>query len=106
MANGDSASLAAGMVRCPTCKASQDWSDECRRCKSDLRLLRAFADAYELNRRACLEAICSGDAAAATHHAQRCHLLEPNSDSRRMLALAALLREDWAEAAELGGRNA
>ena len=27
-------------VTCPVCRAVQHWSNECRRCKCDLRLLR------------------------------------------------------------------
>ena len=27
-------------MRCPTCRAEQEWSDNCRRCRCDLQLLR------------------------------------------------------------------
>lgn len=105
MSLGPDAGFAAGTVRCPNCRAVQDWSDACRRCKSDLRLLRAFAEDYERNRDDCLVAIRSGDARAASHHAQRCHSLEPGADSRRLLALAALLRGDWPTAAALASHD-
>lgn len=86
-------------IRCPTCRASQEWSDTCRRCKSDLRLLRAFATAYQHTRRDCLQAIQRGDAQAATRHAQRAHALHPSASTRRLQALAALLRHDGPAAA-------
>ena len=99
------AGLADGMVRCPNCRAAQDWSDACRRCKSDLRLLRSFADAYDRSRGTCLAAIRSGDPGSASHHARRCHALAPGPDSRGLLALAALLRGDWPTAAELASHD-
>jgi hypothetical protein len=95
----------SGTVRCPTCRASQEWSDACRRCKSDLRLLRAFAAAYERSRRSCLDAIRDGDPRAASHHAQICHAFRPDADSRRLLALAAFLRGDWHAVAVLASRD-
>lgn len=42
---------AQGGVRCPTCHAEQEWSDVCRRCKCDLRLLRSMAEACRRHRR-------------------------------------------------------
>jgi hypothetical protein len=63
--------------------------------------LRVFAAAYEQSRRACVAAIRCGDAVMATRHARRCHELKPDTDSRRFLALAALLRRDWPTAAAL-----
>jgi hypothetical protein len=91
-------------VRCPTCRALQEWSDTCRRCKSDLRLLRACAVAYRRSRRACLELLRSGHPRAALDSARHCHELHPDRDSRHLLALAALLGGDWATAAALARR--
>ena len=91
-------------VRCPTCRAVQEWSDACRRCKSDLRLLRAFADAYERNRRDCLEQLRSGRPLAALRAARRCHELRPDAESRRLLALASLSCGDFGTAAALAYR--
>ena len=105
MSRGPDSEPASGMVRCPTCQASQEWSQVCRRCKSDLRLLRAFAEGYERSRRACLEAASSGDPRAASHHARLCHTLRPDASSRRLLALAALLRGDWPTAAALASQD-
>jgi hypothetical protein len=91
-------------VRCPTCRAVQEWSDTCRRCKSDLRLLRAFAAAYHDSRRTCLEQLRSGPALAALPAARRCHALGADPESRRLLALAAFRAGDWATAAALASR--
>ena len=94
----------ADLVRCPTCRAVQEWSDACRRCRSDLRLLREFASAYRRDRRACLEALRSGRPGAAWPLARRCQALRGDAESLRLLAVVALCRGDWATAAALARR--
>lgn len=89
-------------VRCPTCRASQPWSDLCRRCKSNLGLLREFAREYERARLECLDRLRRGDHSAAETAARRCLELSPDPKARRLLALASLQAGDWATAAELG----
>jgi hypothetical protein len=89
-------------VRCPTCRASQPWSDACRRCRSDLRLLREFAGAYEHARRECLDRLRLGRLREAEEAARRCCELSPDARSRRLLALVALRSGDWPSAASLG----
>jgi hypothetical protein len=79
----------------------QEWSDACRRCKSDLRLLRACAAAYQRNRRICLEHLRSGSPQVAIKAARRCHVLRADADSHRLLALAALLSGEWTTAVTL-----
>jgi hypothetical protein len=101
MATGDPTS---STVRCPTCRAEQDWSDTCRRCKSDLGLLRALASAYRRNRRACLEHLRDGNSGEALRAARRCDQIKADTESRRLLALAALQGGDWATAADLAWR--
>jgi hypothetical protein len=96
----------ARTVRCPTCRAVQEWSDACRRCKCDLRLLRAVSEAYQRSRRACLYYLRASQPRAAERAARRCHALFPSSESQRLLALAALLRGDWPEAAALAEADA
>ena len=82
-------------LRCPTCGARQGWTDTCRRCKSDLRLVRAALEAYEGHRRASLAALGAGRLEAALHHARRSHELRPGPESQRLLAVCQLLRGDW-----------
>jgi hypothetical protein len=88
-------------VRCPTCRAVQEWSDTCRRCRCDLRLLRAAHAAYRDHRRQCLLSLDAGHEKLALGHAIRCHDLRPGPDSRRLIALCALVMEDWQTALEL-----
>jgi hypothetical protein len=92
---------ALATVRCPTCRAVQDWSDTCRRCKSDLSLLRDCAEAYRRARRACLDSLRRGEPRAALRAARECESLRPDVESRRLLALAALLGGDWPTAAAM-----
>jgi hypothetical protein len=88
-------------VRCPTCRLTQEWSDQCRRCKSDLRLLRETAETTRRARERCLLALHAGRHREAERLANRYHELRPSADSRRLLALCALLGGDWADAVAL-----
>ena len=87
-------------MRCPTCGARQAWADACRRCKCDLRLLRAAASTYEQHRRRCLEHLIGGTPETALSHAQICHGLAPGGESLRLIALCHLRQEHWADAWE------
>ena len=88
-------------VRCPTCRAVQEWSDTCRRCRSDLRLLRSAQAAYDSHRLKCVVHLEAGHPDLALGHALRCVELRPDGESRRLLALCALVREDWEAALRL-----
>jgi hypothetical protein len=92
-------------VRCPTCRATQPWSDACRRCKSDLKLLREFAEGYEQSRLACLGYLHQGRLVEARAAATLCLELSPDETSRRLLALVALRGGDWLAAAGFGGET-
>ncbi len=85
-------------MRCPVCRADNGMEPSCRRCKADLSLMvalerqreRALADAWR--------AVVSGDAAAAEEKAGTAQALRSGPDTSRVLALAALLRRDFARA--------
>lgn len=88
-------------MRCPTCGAEQAWSDTCRRCRCDLRLLRAAEQAYQRHRRQCLDGLARGQIEIALHHASRTHRLKPSIESSRLLAVCNLLSERWPQALQL-----
>lgn len=92
----------AATVRCPTCRAVQEWSDTCRRCRCDLRLLHAVSAAWEQNRRACLLHLHHGYPHLALRAARRCYALDGSAETLRLLAVSALLSGDLATAAALG----
>jgi len=87
-----------GRMRCPTCKATQEWSDTCRRCKCDLTLLRSAAEACRESRRRCLLFLRAGRLAEAVRQARRGYSLCPDERSSRLLAVCHLARGDWARA--------
>src|SRR3954453_13040307 len=91
----------AESIRCPTCGAKQGWTDTCRRCKSDLRLLRVALDSYERHRPSSLQDLDTGFLETALRHARRCHELWPGPESHRLMAVCQLLRGDWLEAIAL-----
>ena len=88
-------------LRCPTCGAKQGWTDTCRRCRSDLRLLREALAAYQRHRRSSLRDLHAGRLESALRHARRCQELRPGSEAQRLLTVCQLLRGDWLDAVEL-----
>ncbi len=100
-ASGDSPT---DQVRCPTCRALQSWSDTCRRCRSDLRLLREVHEAYQQTRSLCLARLRAGRFRAALELARRCRDLVPSAESDRLLAVCSLRLGDWPAAVSLGRR--
>jgi hypothetical protein len=89
-------------VHCPTCRAAQEWSDTCRRCKCDLRLLRALSASYQNSRTRCLLALRARRPAEALRWARRCWELCADAESRRLVALCALVVGDWPTALAFG----
>jgi hypothetical protein len=85
-------------LRCPTCNAVQAWSDECRRCKSDLRLLRQVVESRRLHRENAFLALRQGHYATALVEAQQSHDLYPDANSKRLLATCHLLAGNWLQA--------
>ncbi len=90
--------LSSDTVRCPTCRAAQPWSDACRRCKSDLRLLREAAEEYAALRAGCLSKLRHNQLAAALERARQCVALHDDVSSRRLLAVCELVNGNWTAA--------
>jgi hypothetical protein len=90
---------AAEEMTCPTCRARQPWSDECRRCKCDLTLLRQFRQTAGLHRRQCLRALRAGRPAAALAQASRYAVLVGADRASPLLAVCHLLCHNWPQAA-------
>ncbi len=101
MARFSSISAYAPTLCCPTCRARQEWTDQCRRCRSDLRLLRRVAAHCRWARVRALAALKQGQYHQALAHAQRAHALNPQPESRRLLAVCYLLAGRPAEALAL-----
>ena len=82
-------------LRCPACRATQEWSDVCRRCKCDLTFLRESANAYWQARRAVFRHLRDGHPLRAHRMARYCASIAPSDESRRLAAVCALLSRDW-----------
>lgn len=82
-------------MRCPTCRATQEWSNECRRCRCDLTLLWEANQAADDLRRRCLWELNAGSPGRALAFARSYDALTANADSRELLAVCALLAGDW-----------
>jgi hypothetical protein len=89
-------------LRCPTCRAEQPWSDACRRCKCDLRLLRDLVEEYTATRKRCLVSLRQNQLGAALEQARQSFALHAGADSRRLLAVCELLKGHWKAALALG----
>ena len=87
----------ASAMRCPICRATQPWSDTCRRCGGDLSLLVQTRRAAHHARREALVALRAGDTTTALTHAERAHELEPGEATHRLL-LACRLATAFTEA--------
>lgn len=85
-------------MRCPTCRAVQAWSDICRRCKSDLQLVREVEVEYTAARQLCLSNLRNNRIHAALEQARHCLTLRDDAENRRLLAVCELLSGHWAEA--------
>ncbi len=91
---------------CPTCKARQAWSDQCRRCKCDLSLLRQWQNACESQRRQCLRQLRAGRPDQALRHAQHYALMAGVPQASRLLAVCHLLCSNWRESCDAFGEAA
>jgi len=85
-------------MTCPTCNARQVWSDECRRCKTDLSLLRQVWLTAEHERRRCLCELADGQPLRALQHARAYSEYVGHEQAQRLLIVCHLLSENWHEA--------
>ena len=78
-------------MRCPTCGAVQDWTETCRRCKSDLDLLSRVVRSAEAARDLALTHLRAGRYHRALRLAQQAALLSRDAAAERLLAVCFLL---------------
>jgi len=89
---------------CPTCNARQVRSDECRRCKCDLSLLRQYWQSSEAERRRCLHELRFGRPDRALHHARRYAKFVGATEASRLLGVCNALCDDWPNARAAVGK--
>ena len=90
---------------CPTCNARQAWSDECRRCKCDLSLLRQYRQVCEAQRHRCLRELRAGRPKRALRHANRYAKMVGSAEASQLMAVCHLLRHDWPKAITVASRT-
>jgi hypothetical protein len=91
-----------GLIRCPTCTASQPPAAECRRCKCDLDLYLATLDNCRAWRRMMLRQLRVGRYDDALQAARHYATLSPDSDAIRWIAVIHLRSGRFAAALALG----
>lgn len=85
-------------LRCPVCRAGDNSGPQCRRCKADLSLLVRLEEDRDKALQAAATCLGRGEADACLHQARRADQLRSDEQSQRLLALAHLLRRDFAAA--------
>jgi len=71
--------MSATECRCPTCRNVQAWNDECRRCGTDLSLLRRLTQESVRLQRVLLVAMTAKDDSLAELTLQRLMQIDPSS---------------------------
>ncbi|QCQ21710.1 hypothetical protein [Desulfoglaeba alkanexedens] len=92
------------MKHCPVCRANLEGAATCRRCGADLSRLMDVEEAARTHYRDAREAFSRGDFAAMYAHARESAAKRKVPATRRLLACAALLNGDPAEALRLWRR--
>jgi hypothetical protein len=87
-----------GPIACPVCRASVEAGPQCRRCKADLALLFALEARRDSALVAARRSLAEGRADVGLALAQRAEQLRRGEDARRLIAVAHLLRRDFAAA--------
>lgn len=87
-----------GPIACPVCRASVEAGPLCRRCKADLALLFALEARRDSALAAARRSLAEGRAGEALAFAWEAERLRRGADARRLIAVAHLLRRDFAAA--------
>ena len=85
-------------MRCPVCRAENAAGPLCRRCKADLSLLFALEEERAGQLAGARRDLVEGRWRQAHARAERADHLRSDAESRRVLAVAALLDRDFHQA--------
>ncbi len=92
-------------IRCPTCRARQAMSDECRRCKCDLTMFVTAIRHRQQVKRQCLTHLRDGEFDQALVAAQQHCKLSSDKEASRLLAVTLLLTGRFKAALEIAERQ-
>ena len=90
-------------MRCPVCKAENNSTPQCRRCKADLSLLVALEQRRARVLAEVAALLTRGGGKEALTAAEEVDWMRSDEESRRLLALARLMNREFAEAWALHG---
>ncbi len=85
-------------MRCPVCKAENAQGPQCRRCKVDLTLLFQLEQEREQALGAARTDLAAGRWTEAVTEVSAANWMRSDEASRRLLAVAHLLKGDYAQA--------
>lgn len=88
-------------MTCPTCGARQVPADACRRCHSDLRMVRSVRSQSEETRRQCRALLSNRRLKRATEAAHRALAQSHDEASLRILATCYLLQGNFPAAVQV-----
>ena len=82
-------------LECPTCGATGQTAPQCRRCRSDLRLLHQLQQQRGRAFHEAAAALAEARWSDALVSAQYAHILRQDEASFRLLAVCQLLNRQW-----------
>src|SRR5438067_2393061 len=82
-------------MHCPVCKAANDRGPQCRRCRADLSLLFTLEEDRDRLLRMAAGHAAAGRWSEPASLGGQAQELRRGEDSKRLLALAALLQRDF-----------
>jgi len=85
-------------IKCPVCRAEISQGPVCRRCKADLSLLFALEERREALMARARESLAMGWRQEGLAEAREADGLRSDEESQQLVAVAALLAGDHAEA--------
>jgi hypothetical protein len=85
-------------IQCPLCRAANEQGPACRRCRADLGLMFAVAQARDRALAESASAARRSDWTAALASAEQAAMLRDGADARAAVAAAHLLAGDFAAA--------
>jgi hypothetical protein len=93
------------VIRCPVCKAENTQGPTCRRCRADLSLLFQLEEQRVRTLAESRRLLAAGRTEKAGNLAEEADWMRGDEESRRMLALTRLMRQDFAGAWSLYPAN-
>lgn len=86
---------------CPVCRANNETTEQCRRCKVDLSELFALEKQRSVLIKSAQQCLAEKDYSKALSQAEKAHGLRRDGESQKLLAVCSLWNRDFARAWQL-----